>query len=171
MEILRYFLLFVEALTCILMVGVILLQKSKGQGMGMAFGAGVGEALFGAQAGNVLTKTTVVLAVIFLLNTTILAFIGASHRSSAGKSIADRIPVTKPVSTQPLPSGSPGTDMPAGAIPQSQLPVAAPAAQPVVDQQAPAMPAAAVAPVQPATTTDAKPQTTPAAEPSQPKAK
>ena len=160
--------LFVEALTCILMVGVILLQKSKGQGMGMAFGAGVGEALFGAQAGNVLTKTTVVLAAIFLLNTTVLAFIGASHRSSAGQSIADRIPVTKPVSTQPLPSGAPGTDMSAGGIPQGQFPVA-PSAQPVVDQPVSVSPA--TAPVQPAASSDAKPVVSPVAVPPQPEQK
>lgn len=169
MEILRYILLFVEAFTCILMVGVILLQKSKGGGMGMAFGAGVGEALFGAQAGNVLTKTTVVLATIFLLNTTVLALMGVSHRSSAGKSIADRIPVTKPVSTQPSPSGSTGTDMPAGGIPQGQLPVAAPNAQPVADQPAATLPSAI--PAQPAASSDVKPVVPPVAVPAQPQAK
>ncbi|MDD4871047.1 MAG: preprotein translocase subunit SecG [Kiritimatiellae bacterium] len=125
MEILRYFLLFVEVVTCLLLVGVILLQKTKGQGLGMAFGAGVGEALFGAQAGNVLTKTTVVLAVIFLLNTTILSLLGASHRSS-GKSVADRIPITKPVSTQPSPSTGANTEAPAGGIPAGQTPVQMP---------------------------------------------
>ncbi len=160
--------MFVEALTCVLLVCVILLQKSKGQGMGMAFGAGVGEALFGAQAGNVLTKTTVVLAVIFLLNTTILAFMGASHRSSAGKSIADRIPVTKPAATQTMPSGSAGADMPAGGIPQGQLPVTAPSAMPSVDQQS--VPMSAV-PVQPAAGSDVKPAAASTPEPVQPQAK
>ena len=144
MEILRYFLLFVEAVTCILMVGVILLQKSKGQGIGMAFGAGVGEALFGAQAGNVLTKTTVVLAAIFLLNTTLLALMGASHRATAGKSIADRIPVTRPVSAQP-PSGAVNTEIPAAGIPTGQMPMPAPSAQPPADQPAMPLPAAPAA--------------------------
>jgi len=153
MEILRYFLLFVEVVTCILLVGVILLQKTKGQGMGMAFGAGVGEALFGAQAGNVLTKTTVVLAIIFLTNTTLLSLIGVSHRSGGrSSSIADKIPVTRPMSGQSLPAGAANNEMPAGGIPAGQMP--APVAQPGVDQPATALP---IAPVAPAPTAPAQP--------------
>jgi protein translocase SecG subunit len=43
--------------------------------MGMAFGAGVGESLFGAQVGNVLTRITIILGIVFLVNTTLLGLL------------------------------------------------------------------------------------------------
>lgn len=73
MALLKVFLIIVEVVSSLLLIVVILLQKSKGQGLGMAFGAEMGEALFGARAGNVLVKATIWLGVIFLLNTTFLA--------------------------------------------------------------------------------------------------
>ncbi len=66
-------LILIEVLCGLLLVGVILLQRSKGEGLGMAFGAEMGESLFGAQASNVLVKITIWLGVIFLVNTTLLA--------------------------------------------------------------------------------------------------
>lgn len=73
MEILKIFLIAVEVIVSILLIVVILLQKPRGGGLGLAFGAEMGEALFGARAGNILVKATIWLGVIFLLNTAILA--------------------------------------------------------------------------------------------------
>ena len=81
-DILRYFLLFIEVVCCILLIGVILIQKSKGQGLGLGFGQAMGESLLGAQAGNVLTKTTVILAITFFLNTFFLAYLYSSSLAS-----------------------------------------------------------------------------------------
>jgi preprotein translocase subunit SecG len=78
MSILIGFLIVVEIIVSILLILVILVQPSKSGGLGgAAFGAGggVGEQLFGARTGNVLTKATIVLASIFLLNTLLLAFL------------------------------------------------------------------------------------------------
>ena len=58
----------IEVVTALLLVGIILLQKSKGEGLGLAFGAGAGESLFGARAGNVLTRATVILGIVFMAN-------------------------------------------------------------------------------------------------------
>ncbi len=118
MQLLTYLLVFVEILTCFLLIGVVLLQRSRsGGGAGMAFGAGMGESLFGAQAGNVLTKTTVVLGIVFLVNTTLLAMIGAVGREH---SVADRLPAGAPFVPQvpqqpqqqiPAEQFAPGDDM------------------------------------------------------------
>ena len=62
----------VEVLSCLVLIGLILLQKSKSEGLGLAFGAGAGESLFGARAGNVLSKATVVIGIIFMANTLLL---------------------------------------------------------------------------------------------------
>ncbi|MFC1497574.1 preprotein translocase subunit SecG [Verrucomicrobiota bacterium] len=117
MAVLKIFLLMVEVITCLLLIGVVLLQKSKSQGAGLALGAGMGESLFGAQAGNVLTKATVILAVIFLLNTTILALLGSSGGKKTG-SVMDGAVTTPPPSSQPVqqpgqvPPGSGGVVQP-----------------------------------------------------------
>ena len=73
MNILIHFLLAVEAVVCLMLIGIILIQKSKGQGLGLSFGSGAAESVFGGQMGNVLTRTTVILAIVFLVNTTLLA--------------------------------------------------------------------------------------------------
>ena len=57
----------------LLLIGVILLQRNKGAGAGVSFG--MGEAVFGADMGNVLTRTTIVLGIIFLANN---LFVGMS---------------------------------------------------------------------------------------------
>ncbi|MFW6151795.1 MAG: preprotein translocase subunit SecG [Verrucomicrobiota bacterium] len=80
--ILKAILITIEVISSILLIGVILIQKSKSQGMGMAFGGSVGESIFGAQMGNVLTKTTVILAIIFFANTTLLAMMYTSGREA-----------------------------------------------------------------------------------------
>jgi len=60
-------LLIVVLVLCgLLLIGLILLQKSKSEGLGLAFGAGAGESLFGARAGNVLSRATVVLGCVFI---------------------------------------------------------------------------------------------------------
>ena len=55
-----------QLLAAFLLIGIILIQQSKaGGGLG-AVGGGTTETVFGATAGNVLTKGTVILASIFL---------------------------------------------------------------------------------------------------------
>ena len=66
---LKALLIVVEAISCLLLIGLILLQRSKSEGLGLAFGAGAGEALFGARAGNVLSKATVILGIVFMATT------------------------------------------------------------------------------------------------------
>ncbi len=69
LTVLLYALVVVVAL---LLIGIILVQPSKSGGMGAAFG-GVGESVFGAQAGSHLTKATVIMTAVFFLVTLVLA--------------------------------------------------------------------------------------------------
>ena len=71
-----------EAIVCFLLIGIVLLQKSTGDGNGLSFGSGA-ESVFGAQAGNVLTRGTVVLAVLFLLNTLVLCVLRPQARAKS----------------------------------------------------------------------------------------
>ena len=97
MTILRTILFIVEALCSVLLIGIILIQKGKGGGLGLAFGGGAGEALFGSRAGNVLTKGTVILAVIFMVNTVALAILFARTHD---RTLMDA-EMMRPISAQP----------------------------------------------------------------------
>jgi len=129
------FLYVVEVVVCLLLALVVMLQKPKEGGLGGAIGGGMLEASLGADAGNVLIKTTAILGAVFLLNTLVLARLTStvhSHSLMARESepVAEQAPV--------LPMAAP------------ELPAAAPApAAPAV----PAVPAVPAAPAVPATTT------------------
>ena len=128
-------LIVIEVLTSVLLVGVILLQKSKDEGLGLAFGAGVGETLFGSRAGNVLTKITIGLAAVFLANTLLIGYLmsgNVSHRS-----VTDRLPFENAAPAQaPAPAtGTPAPESPAATT--ESAPAEAPA-QPAAPAPAPA---------------------------------
>ncbi|HNX33674.1 MAG TPA: preprotein translocase subunit SecG [Kiritimatiellia bacterium] len=117
MQILIGFLYVLEVIVCFLLGGVIMLQKPKEGGLGVSFGGGVGEALFGAQMGNVLTKATIILGSVFLLNTLVLSRL-TSH---TGTSVMEGVKAPAPAAQQALPFSAPA------AAPAS-APAAAPAA-------------------------------------------
>lgn len=58
--------LIIYLIVSIALIGIILLQQGKGAEMGASFGAGGANTVFGAAgSGNVLTKTTTILAILF----------------------------------------------------------------------------------------------------------
>ena len=147
MTILRAILFFIDIVTSVLLIGVILVQKTKDEGLGLAFGAGVGETLFGSRAGNVLTKITVGLAVVFLVNTIIIGLTythGGGGGAAVGSSIVDQLPPDRTMPQQPAPAGAEEPSVPASAVPGAPapanvtVPVPAPAAPATVPQPAPA---------------------------------
>ena len=82
MGILTVILYALVVVTGLLLIGLILIQPSKGGGMGSAFG-GVGESVLGAHAGSHLTKATVWLTSIFFVISLVLAtLIGHGYRGS-----------------------------------------------------------------------------------------
>ena len=117
----------VEVVVCLLLALVVMLQKPKEGGLGGAIGGGMLEASLGADAGNVLIKTTAILGAIFLLNTLVLARLTSTVHA---RSIM--APEAEPTAEQVAPA----------------LPMAAPEL-PSVPDQAPAAPVAP-APAEPA---------------------
>ena len=157
------FLYVVEVLVCILLAMVVMLQKPKEGGLGGAFGGGMLEASLGADAGNVLIRTTAILGAIFLLNTLVLARLTSTvHSRSLMAREAEPVAETAPA----LPEAPAVPDVPA-------LPEAAPAPAPAPAAPAPAAPAApAAAPAAPAPAAPAAPAAAPAAPaPAAPEAK
>ena len=120
MDWLRYLLLGVEILVAVLLIGIILLQRSKEQGLGLAFGSGMGEALFGAEAGNVLTKATVILSIVFMLNTIALAkLFSAAPRY---KSVMGDVSPPAAAPAQPAPGATPAAVPPSTDLPPMDIP-------------------------------------------------
>ena len=89
MAILKSLLLIIVVLSSILLVIIILLQKSKSEGLGLAFGSSTGESLFGARAGNVLSKATVTLTIIFLSTALLLGIIFSKQDKSVMTNIGE----------------------------------------------------------------------------------
>ena len=140
-----------EVIICLMLIGIILLQRTKGSGAGVSFGGGMAESLFGAQMGNVLTKGTVILGIVFLMNTIVLSILQAKQSGVASDgSLMDAEPPPVPAATVPGPAGDPAAALPERApaadaasalddLPRGDAPPAAPAA-------APEAPAAAATP-------------------------
>lgn len=142
MSILIGFLYVVEVVVCLLLALVVMLQKPKEGGLGGLAG-GMGEAVFGANAGNVLIKVTAWLGAIFLVNTLVLARFTSKSDPHAGSVMAgEQAPVQKEAVPQPL-------SLDPEALKQTPAPAAAPAAQPTAPAPA-AKPAAPAAPEKPA---------------------
>ena len=86
-------------LSCLMLIGLVLLQKSKSEGLGMAFGAGAGESLFGARAGNVLSKATVVIGVVFMACCLVLGTLFAKKDAT----LMDSATIAQPAAVAPAP--------------------------------------------------------------------
>ncbi|MTH64798.1 preprotein translocase subunit SecG [Paracoccus shanxieyensis] len=82
--------LTVHLILAVLLIGVVLLQRSEGGGLGMGGGGGGGNGVMtGRQAANALTRITWGLAVAFLVTSLALTIIAARNASSG--SIVDQL--------------------------------------------------------------------------------
>ena len=115
MNILLGILTFVLILVSVFIVLVVLAQKAKDGGMGAALGGGAAEAAFGAETGNVLSKSTIYAAVIFFVLAFVL-YLGRIYErkhTSAGDGALPSIAVpAAPVSAAPV-TVPPGASAPA----------------------------------------------------------
>jgi preprotein translocase subunit SecG len=105
MNVLLTILLAVQILAALGMIGLILMQHGKGADAGAAFGGGgAGSAsLFGASGGaNFLSRTTGVLAAIFLASTLGLAYFGNLRQAPSTGSVLEgaSLPAQAPAAAQ-----------------------------------------------------------------------
>jgi len=70
-------LIVLHVMVCVVLIVVVLLQRGKGSDVGAALGGGGGNTVFGSRgAGNFLTKLTTASAIIFMLTSLTLAYLG-----------------------------------------------------------------------------------------------
>lgn len=129
-------LLAVHLLLALAMVGVILLQRSEGGALGVG-GGGTGF-ITGRQAGNLLTRTTALLATVFMITSLALAVLGGYDLHVPHRSILDQaaaaagqgeggapgsVPAAAPAEMPALPSAFavPPPPSPETTIPESGL--------------------------------------------------
>jgi preprotein translocase subunit SecG len=74
-------------ISAILLIGIVLLQDEQGDGMGGIFGGGSGTA-FGSRSGNILTRITSILAVVFLGSAFIIGFINSTSVNDKQEQLA-----------------------------------------------------------------------------------
>lgn len=66
--------IFVHVIAAIAITGLVLIQQGKGADMGASFGSGASQTIFGSSgSGNVLTKSTSIMAVVFFVTSLGLA--------------------------------------------------------------------------------------------------
>ena len=128
--------LTVHLILAMLLIGVVLLQRSEGGGLGMGGGGG-GGVMTGRQAANALSRLTWIFAIGFIITSISLTVI-ATRVNSAG-SIADQLATPPATGTEaPAPAPAPAGSLPTGSDLLPPTPGDAPAAPPA----APAAPAA-----------------------------
>lgn len=142
MVIIRSLLLVVEVVVSLMLIGLILLQKSKGGGLGVAFGGGGEGSMFGSRTGNVLTKATIVLGLVFLVNTLILGIM-FTRGVTDGPSAVERQLLSE--QEQQVPAEAPpmqeDIDVQDDSMPLDDVPIEAPVLEPEIEEpQYPAPP-------------------------------
>ena len=94
------FIIVVQVVSAIAIIGLVLLQHGKGADMGAAFGSGASGSLFGATgSSNFLSKSTAIAAVVFFCATLALAFVGNKRVGVAG-GVMESLPAA-PAATVP----------------------------------------------------------------------
>ena len=84
-------LIVLHVFVCAFLVLVVLLQAGKGGGMGIAFGGGGSQTVFGSSgAGNFLTRMTAICATVFFLNSLGLAYLSSRSDSSRLQRLAEQ---------------------------------------------------------------------------------
>lgn len=92
----------VHVIVSLFLIGVVLVQSGKGAGLTATFGmGGMGQSLFGVQAGTLLTRLTTALAIVFMITSLSLTmFMGHNRQSVVEKMMGKEGAVKKTLSVE-----------------------------------------------------------------------
>ncbi|MGL5839478.1 MAG: preprotein translocase subunit SecG [Sphingorhabdus sp.] len=118
-----HFLLVVFAIVAAALVGVILMQRSEGGGLGM--GGSPAGLLSARGAGDFLTRTTAILATLFVILAIALAFVSAKRGSPGAldESLQRTAPTTQQAPIQTAPAKDAAVSTEDKAAPASEVPL------------------------------------------------
>ncbi len=101
------FLRVIQVLLAIALIGVVLLQRSEGGGLGIGSSGGMGSFMSVRGTANFLTRVTSILGALFMITCLALALI--AHPAEAPRSIFD-VPTPVPAAPAPEPSPAPAAN-------------------------------------------------------------
>ena len=137
-------LLIVHLFVTLALIGVVLIQRSEGGGLGVGTSQGMGSFMSGRGTANLLTRTTAILATAFFVLSMALALLNRGTTVGNNRSILD-VPPTR--TTPALPVQPPAGPAPAAEAPAAATPPTATAPAPAVET--PTAPAPAPEPSKP----------------------
>ena len=85
------------------LIGVVLIQRSEGGGLGIGSSQGMGSFMSGRGTANLLTRTTAILAAIFMALSLTLALMNRGTTGVAGSLLANPPPATTAPAAPPAP--------------------------------------------------------------------
>src|ERR1700704_5137863 len=92
---LRTILTFLQVLSAVSIVGLVLLQRGKGADAGAGFGAGASGTAFGARGATTgLSRMTAIFAAIFMINSLCLTYLFQRDARAQPASLLDKVPVS-----------------------------------------------------------------------------
>jgi preprotein translocase subunit SecG len=137
-------LLVIYVIDCLFMWLVIMMQRSKQEGLGAAFGGGLTESVFGAQTSNVLVKATVWGTIIFFVCSVSLARLYSHRTAMLDKPSSVQQELATPVAPA-TPAPAPTASTPTNSAGQPVVPTATPMHSPTWDAPSASQPPAAPA--------------------------
>lgn len=100
------FIVVIQVLSALAIIGLVLLQHGKGADMGAAFGSGASGSLFGATgSSNFLSKSTAIAAAVFFAATLALAFVG-NKRAPVSGGVMENLPAAPAVNAPAAPAAN-----------------------------------------------------------------
>ena len=94
-------LLIIHLFVTLALIGVVLIQRSEGGGLGIGSSQGMGSFMSGRGTANLLTRTTAILATLFMLLSLTLALMNRGTSGVGGSLLANPPPVSTPAAPAP----------------------------------------------------------------------
>ena len=99
--------LVIHVIIAVMLVGVILMQRSEGGALGGLGGSSVNSLMSGRSVGNLLTRVTAILAVCFMVTSLALAILAKSESTKASQSFLDKAAQTNAEKAKPAEKTTP----------------------------------------------------------------
>ena len=100
-------LLIIHLFVTLALIGVVLIQRSEGGGLGIGSSQGMGAFMSGRGTANLLTRATAILATIFMALSLALALMNRGTTGVGGSLLENPPPATAPAPSAPAPAQPP----------------------------------------------------------------
>jgi preprotein translocase subunit SecG len=107
-------LLIVHLFVTLALIGVVLIQRSEGGGLGIGSSQGMGAFMSGRGTANLLTRTTAILATVFMVLSLTLALLNRGTTGVGGSLLANPPPLSSPTTAPTTPAPAPPPAEPKG---------------------------------------------------------